>query len=77
MFLFAFWMVRNEKTLAITKPGGEVRIICQFFFCDPSFQSFLMQYCDEGENLHQSVKFKSVRRGVNSGVHRLNFEHVA
>jgi hypothetical protein len=24
MFLFAYWMVRNEKKLAITKPGGEV-----------------------------------------------------
>ena len=24
MFLFACWMVRNEKKLAITKPGGEV-----------------------------------------------------
>ena len=28
MFLFAYWMVRNEKMLAITKPGGEVRSIC-------------------------------------------------
>ncbi|CAB4002785.1 V-type proton ATPase 116 kDa subunit a-like isoform X1 [Paramuricea clavata] len=24
MFLFAYWMVRNEKKLAITKPGGEI-----------------------------------------------------
>ncbi|XP_028408788.1 V-type proton ATPase 116 kDa subunit a-like isoform X2 [Dendronephthya gigantea] len=24
MFVFAYWMVRNEKKLAITKPGGEI-----------------------------------------------------
>ncbi len=30
MFLFAYWMVRNEKKLAITKPGGEVSALCPF-----------------------------------------------
>ena len=24
MFVFAYWMVRYEKKLAVTKPGGEV-----------------------------------------------------